>query len=54
MDSQYAAQLLDHDHDGIFIYRAMTTNISLKECSAYGQVDQGGAEREEPHIYELP
>ena len=31
----------------------MTTEISLKECSAYGQIDQGG-EREEPHIYERP
>ena len=32
----------------------MTTEIPLKECSAYGQVDQGGGEREEPHIYERP
>ena len=38
----------------VFIYRAKTAEIPLKECSAYGQVDQGGAEREEPHIYELP
>ena len=30
----------------------MTTEIPLKECSAYGQIDQGGGEREEPHIYE--
>ena len=52
--TQYAAQLLEHDDDGIFIYRAKATDISLKECSAYGQVDQGGAEREEPHIYEFP
>ena len=29
----------------------MTTEIPLKKCSAYGQIDQGGAEREEPHIY---
>ena len=32
----------------------MTTEIPLKECSAYGQIDQGGDEREEPHIYERP
>ena len=38
----------------VFIYRAKISEIPLKECSAYGQVDQGGAEREEPHIYELP
>lgn len=36
------------------LYRAKTTDIALKECSAYGPVDQGGAEREEPHIYEFP
>ena len=30
-----------------------TTEIPLKECSAYGQIYQGG-EREEPHIYERP
>ena len=30
----------------------MTTEIPLKECSAYGQIDQDGGEREEPHIYE--
>ena len=29
----------------------MTAEIPLKECSAYGQVNQGGAERD---IYELP
>ena len=33
---------------------AKTAEISLKECSAYGQIDQGGAEREETHIYEHP
>ena len=33
----------------------MTTGIPLNECSAYGQIDQGGGEREEPsHIYEHP
>ena len=32
----------------------MTTEIPLKECSAYGQIDQGGGESEEPHIYEHP
>ena len=31
-----------------------TTEIDLKECSAYGQVDQGGGEREETDIYEHP
>ena len=46
-------KLFDHDCS-LYIYRAKTADISLKECSAYGQVDQGGAEREEPHIYELP
>ena len=30
----------------------MTTEIPIKERSAYGQIDQGGGEREEPHIYE--
>ena len=30
----------------------MTTEIPLKEFSAYGQIDQDGGEREEPHIYE--
>ena len=54
LTTQYVALLFDYDDDGIFVYRAKTTDISLKECSAYGQVDQGGAEREEPHIYELP
>jgi len=24
----------------------------MKECSAYGQIDQGGGDREESHIYE--
>jgi len=24
----------------------------MKECSAYGQIDQGGSDREESHIYE--
>ena len=40
----------------LYMYRAtaVTTEIPLKECSAYGQIDQGGGEREEPHIYELP
>ena len=34
---------------------AVTTEIPLKECSAYGQIDQGGgAEREENYIYEHP
>ena len=33
----------------------MTTEISLKECSAYGQIDHGGSgEREENYIYEHP
>ena len=33
----------------------MTTEISLKECSAYEQIDQGGSrEREESYIYEHP
>ena len=32
----------------------MTTEIPLKECSAYGQIDQGGCEREENYIYEHP
>ena len=30
----------------------MTTVIPLKECSTYGQIDQGGGEREENYIYE--
>ena len=40
----------------LYMYRAtaVTTEIPLKECSAYGQIDQGGDEREEPHIYERP
>ena len=38
----------------VLVCRAKTAEIPLKECSAYGQVDQGGAEREEPHIYEHP
>ena len=33
---------------------AVTTEISLKECSAYGQIDQGGGEGEETDIYEHP
>ena len=34
---------------------AMTTEIPLKECSAYGQIDQGGGgEKGENYIYELP
>ena len=33
---------------------AKTTEIPLKECSAYGQIDQGGSEREETCIYERP
>ena len=32
----------------------MTTEIPLKECSAYEQIDRGGGEREQPHIYEHP
>jgi len=43
-----------HSSSSLFSYRAKTTEISLKECSAYGQVDQGGAEREETPIYEHP
>ena len=36
-------------------FRNKTTEIPLKECSAYGQVDQGGgSEREETCIYEHP
>ena len=32
-----------------------TTEIPLKECSAYGEIDQGvGGEREEAYIYEYP
>ena len=36
--------------------RAMpkATEIPLKECSAYRQVDQGGSEKEESCIYEHP
>ena len=30
----------------------MTTEIPLKECSAYGQIEQDDGEREEPHSYE--
>ena len=33
---------------------AVTTEIPLKECSAYGQIDQGGGEKGENYIYELP
>ena len=32
----------------------MTTKIPLKECSAYGQIHQGGGESEENYIYEHP
>ena len=32
----------------------MTTEIPIKECSAYEEIGQGGGEREEPHIYEHP
>ena len=33
----------------------MTTEIPLKECSAYGQIDRGGGgESEENYIYEHP
>ena len=36
-------------------FRNKTTEIQLKECSAYGQIDQGGgSEREENYIYEHP
>ena len=37
-------------------YRGTAKNaeISLKECSAYGQIDQGGGDKEETHIYEHP
>ena len=36
-------------------FRNKTTEIPLKECSAYGQVEQdGGSEREENYIYEHP
>ena len=36
-------------------FRNKTTEIQLKECSAYGQIDQGGgSEREETYIYEHP
>ena len=31
-----------------------TTEVLLKECSAYRQIDQGGGEREEPLVYEHP
>ena len=34
---------------------AKTTEIPLKECSAYGQIDQrGGGEMEKTYIYECP
>ena len=36
-------------------FRNKTTEIPLKECSAYGQIDQGGgSEREDNYIYEHP
>ena len=35
-------------------FRNKSTEIPLKECSAYGQIDQGGGEGEENYIYELP
>ena len=36
-------------------FRNKTTEIPLKECSAYGQIDQGGGgEGEENYIYEHP
>ena len=35
-------------------FRNKTTEIPLKECSAYGQIGQGGDEREETYIYEHP
>ena len=35
-------------------FRNKTTEIPLKECSAYGQIDHGGSEREETYIYEHP
>ena len=31
---------------------AKATEIPMKECSAYGRIDQGGGDTEEPHIYE--
>jgi len=31
---------------------AKSAEIPMKECSAYGQIDQGGGDREEAHIYE--
>jgi len=31
-----------------------TAEIPLKECSAYGEIDQGGGKREEAYIYEHP
>ena len=43
-----------YDHDPYIICRvtAETTEITMKECSAYGKIDSG--EREKTHIYELP
>ena len=38
----------------LVILRAKTAEISLKQCSAYGQIDRDGADREETPIYELP
>ena len=29
-----------------------TTGIPMKECSAYGVVDQNGGKSEEAHVYE--
>ena len=46
--------MYDH-HDFVYhVYRATpkTTEIPMKECSAYGRIESG--EREETHIYELP
>jgi len=31
---------------------AKSMEIPMKECSAYGQIDQGGGDREEAHTYE--
>jgi len=43
-----------YDHDPYVICRvtAETTEITMKECSAYGKIKSG--ESEETHIYEFP
>jgi len=46
---------IPNDHDAYVMYIGLTAKsmeIPMKECSAYGQIDQGGGDREEAHIYE--